>query len=146
MLVNVIVIRLMRPIPIWPSAAHSLFRQSVRNGHLSHTATDFWSPGLRWRFLAYRLQRTMCAHCCWSPGWPLKTDWTALLVLLVWLWKCTDVCVGPPLVDLGHGPQLMKVFSQLVTHVLNVRRQLNLYTHTIQSNQLLIPQTNGSFR
>jgi hypothetical protein len=28
-----------------PSAAHYLLKQSVLNGHLSYTATNFWSPG-----------------------------------------------------------------------------------------------------
>jgi hypothetical protein len=39
------VICVMRPHCSCPSAAHFLVKQSVLNGHLSYTATNFWSHG-----------------------------------------------------------------------------------------------------
>jgi hypothetical protein len=38
------IICVMRPLCFCPAAAHSLVKQSVLNGHLSHTATNFWVP------------------------------------------------------------------------------------------------------
>jgi hypothetical protein len=35
----------MQSVCFWPSVAHCLSKQSVLNGHLSFTATNFWSPG-----------------------------------------------------------------------------------------------------
>jgi hypothetical protein len=35
----------MQPVGFCLSAAHSLLKQSVLNGHLSYTATNFWSLG-----------------------------------------------------------------------------------------------------
>jgi hypothetical protein len=53
------IISVMWPPCFCPSAAHFLFKQSVLNGHLSYTATKFW-----------------------SPGWPLKTDLTVYVLIV----------------------------------------------------------------
>jgi hypothetical protein len=39
------VVCVMRPLCFCPAAAHSLLKESVLNGHLSYTSTNFWSPG-----------------------------------------------------------------------------------------------------
>jgi hypothetical protein len=45
------VICIMRSLCFCPSAAHSLFKQSVLNGHLSYTATNFGPLGDRLRHI-----------------------------------------------------------------------------------------------
>jgi hypothetical protein len=74
---------LMRPVCFWPSVAHCLSEQSVLNGHLSYTATNFG-----------------------SPGWLHKTDLT--VVLLSFDLNCCCVCVQLPgreeQMDRGHQP------------------------------------------
>jgi hypothetical protein len=60
------VICVMRPLCFCPSAAHSLLKQSVLNGHLSYTATNFW-----------------------TPGWPLKTDLTVFCTVSSWHQFCS---------------------------------------------------------
>jgi hypothetical protein len=59
----------------WPSAVHSLSKQAVLNSHLYNTATNIR-----------------------SPGWPLKTDMTELLLSLAFHFTYTWFCPN------GHLP------------------------------------------
>jgi hypothetical protein len=96
------IICVMWPLCFCPSAAHSLLKQSVLNGHLSYTATNFWPMGDRlrqiWRYVIYFTRRflwrtafhersasrmasnrTGLNNYCWNviPSW---TDLSSLLV------------------------------------------------------------------
>jgi hypothetical protein len=90
----------MWPLCFCPSAAHSLLKQSVLNGHLYNTVTNFW-----------------------SSGWPLKTDLTVLYSRILPLHFCeTDNNYWCRRhyhfndVDISSDSQLVEIHFQIFLH------------------------------